>query len=410
MKKFLIPLCAAAGFCTPLATAQKVGDAVTTEVFGKLEWVQGVAPAAWEPGKLYVLECWATWCGPCIAAIPHVDALYDKYEPKGLRVIGVNVWEDGKDKVVEFVKKKGDGMSYPVAYTGKGGAFETDWLKPAGVKGIPHAFLVKDGKVLAAIHPAKLSDELVETLLAGGDAEKKALEEMNQQQAKDSAEAKARMAYSEAMKKNDPDAMAAAIGELKNANPKSFYIPLMENEVLVARGEWATLDKLIEGSGGEKMSPIAISSLASTLTNKDNVPKETLVKVIVAFEATPELTKSGPFPLVVLGRACWKADQKDKALAHVKEAVEGVKAQIKAKASAPADAKPMMELQLEPFEKLVASVEGGTFPTAQEFGSWLVSASAGAAKARAAAAAPAAATAATAATPVVPSTPTKATE
>ena len=32
----------------------------------------------------------------------------------------------GKDKVAEFVKTKGDGMSYPVAYTGKGGVFETE--------------------------------------------------------------------------------------------------------------------------------------------------------------------------------------------------------------------------------------------------------------------------------------------
>ena len=151
--------------------AQKPGDTVTPDALGKLDWIQGEAPAAWEPGKVYILECWATWCGPCIAAIPHVDGLYDKYAGKGLRVIGVNVWEDGKEKVAGFVKQKGEGMSYPVAYTGKGGAFETEWLKPAGVKGIPHAFVVKDGKVVLASHPMQLSAELIEGLLAGGEAE-----------------------------------------------------------------------------------------------------------------------------------------------------------------------------------------------------------------------------------------------
>lgn len=50
----------------------------------------------------------------------------------GLVVSGINVWEDGRDKVAEFVKNKGDGMSYNVAYTGKGGAFETEWLNLAG--------------------------------------------------------------------------------------------------------------------------------------------------------------------------------------------------------------------------------------------------------------------------------------
>ncbi|MDB6077855.1 MAG: Redoxin domain protein, partial [Akkermansiaceae bacterium] len=132
MKTTLSSLLLGAAFCVAAAKAQNVGDTVTPEALGQAEWVQGSAPAEWEPGKLYVLECWATWCGPCIAAIPHVDALYDQYKDQGLRVIGMDVWEDGKDKVVDFVKKKGEGMSYPVAYTGKGGAFEEKWLKPAG--------------------------------------------------------------------------------------------------------------------------------------------------------------------------------------------------------------------------------------------------------------------------------------
>jgi len=128
------------------AFAQKPGDSVTPDALSKLEWVQGAAPTAWEPGKVYILECWATWCGPCVAAIPHVDELFDKYQEKGLRVIGVNVREDGKDKVEAFVKNKGDGMSYPVAYTGKGGVFETEWLKPADVSGIPHPRAAARGK------------------------------------------------------------------------------------------------------------------------------------------------------------------------------------------------------------------------------------------------------------------------
>ena len=53
-------------------------------------------------------------------------------------------------------------MAYPVAYTGKGGAFETEWLKPAGVRGIPHTFVVKDGKIILMEHPSYLTDALIE--------------------------------------------------------------------------------------------------------------------------------------------------------------------------------------------------------------------------------------------------------
>src|SRR5688572_20016138 len=97
----LVVACAA---LTSSAWALKIGDALVPDALGKAELIQGEVPSTWEPGKVYILECWATWCGPCVAAIPHVDALYDKYNDKGLRVIGVNVFEDGKDKVAEFVR------------------------------------------------------------------------------------------------------------------------------------------------------------------------------------------------------------------------------------------------------------------------------------------------------------------
>lgn len=114
------------------APALVPGGEVKPDALQKGEWVQGEAPAAWEPGKVYMLECWATWCGPCLAVIPHVNELHKKYSEKGLRVIGVNVWEDGKEKVSKFVQGKGEGMSYPVVYTGRGSDFEKEWLKAAG--------------------------------------------------------------------------------------------------------------------------------------------------------------------------------------------------------------------------------------------------------------------------------------
>ncbi|MDB6077212.1 MAG: Redoxin domain protein [Akkermansiaceae bacterium] len=196
MKSILLTaLASAALLATAHCNIPKEGEAVTLDSLQKAEWVQGEAATTWEPGKLYVLECWATWCGPCIASIPHIDALHDKYAGQGLKVIGVNVYEDGKDQVAEFVKKKGDGMSYPVVYTGKGSEFENAWMRSGNMSlPIPQVHLVKDGKLLARVNAAALTDEVVEGILKGGDAQEAVLKEMKEAQLKKMQEAKARAA------------------------------------------------------------------------------------------------------------------------------------------------------------------------------------------------------------------------
>ena len=56
-------------------------------------WVKGDKVEKFEPGKMYVVEFWATWCGPCLESIPHLTELAHKYKDKGVRFIGVDIWE-----------------------------------------------------------------------------------------------------------------------------------------------------------------------------------------------------------------------------------------------------------------------------------------------------------------------------
>ena len=106
-------------------------------------------------GKLVVVEFWATWCPPCRASIPHLKELHDKYNEKGLVLISLS--NEKKETVEPFVQKAG--MTWAVAAESNSGG---DY----GVRGIPHAAVVKDGKIIWKGHPMSGLDKVIEENLS----------------------------------------------------------------------------------------------------------------------------------------------------------------------------------------------------------------------------------------------------
>jgi len=127
-------------------------------------FVKGDAVDGFESGTVYVVEFWATWCGPCIAAFPHLSELDARYGDK-VEVVGVNIWErsSGPDRLEEvraFVEDQGDRMGYSVAVE-EGTTMADTWMRPAGQNGIPAAFIVDAGGKIAWIgHPMALDEPL----------------------------------------------------------------------------------------------------------------------------------------------------------------------------------------------------------------------------------------------------------
>lgn len=131
-------------------------------------WVKGKEVKELEKGKIYVVEFWATWCGPCKATIPHLTELAKKY--KDITFIGVDSFErpaDNLDEVKKFVAEMGEKMDYNVAVDGSAAFMAKNWMEAAEQKGIPTAFVVdKDGLIAWIGHPMEM-EPVLEKVVSG---------------------------------------------------------------------------------------------------------------------------------------------------------------------------------------------------------------------------------------------------
>jgi thiol-disulfide isomerase/thioredoxin len=76
-------------------------------------WMNGQVNPADLKGHVVVVDLFATWCGPCLAAIPHNNDLVKKYKSQGLILIGVCTSSRGQENMAAIVKQKG--IQYPTA-------------------------------------------------------------------------------------------------------------------------------------------------------------------------------------------------------------------------------------------------------------------------------------------------------
>lgn len=128
------------------------------------EWLRGDPVGAFEPGHVYAIEFWATWCGPCIAGIPHLAAVQKDFKGEA-EIISVTSEDPNNtlEKVTAFVEARAD-MKYRVAFD-EGDETWRAYMEAAGQGGIPCAFIIdKQGRIAWIGHPAM--DEFERTIAA----------------------------------------------------------------------------------------------------------------------------------------------------------------------------------------------------------------------------------------------------
>lgn len=135
--------------------AQEVGEkapAITVS-----EWI-GKAPKAKDnlTDKVVVIDFWATWCRPCIASIPHMNSLAEKFQSDD--VVFVSLSREDAAKVKKFTAKK-EFKSY-VAIDN-----QSKTNVAYRIMSIPQIYVIKNNKIVWKGHPMHLNEKVLESLI-----------------------------------------------------------------------------------------------------------------------------------------------------------------------------------------------------------------------------------------------------
>lgn len=265
----------------------KAGDAAPAL---NVNWIKGTPVTGFDNNMVYVVEFWATWCGPCKSAMPHLSELAKKYAGK-VTFIGVNIWEKGTENkpyesvmpaVQQFVESMGDKMGYNVAMDKNEKFMANNWMRAAGQNGIPASFLIKEGKIAWIGHPMEI-DKIIDEVLAGTfdvEAYKAAVEKEKAEEARMMAAYK-EMAEKVAKAVEQKD-YTTAVATIDNA------LPTMHPE-LKARAYSLKLNTLISEDPDKaiafcrewkKEDQNAVFNIINLVVSKDGYPAEIYQMVI----------------------------------------------------------------------------------------------------------------------------------
>ncbi len=122
-------------------------------------------------GKVIIVDFWATWCGPCLAELPNLKKIYEKYHSRGLEIVGVDLDNDG-DALAKFLKD--NDLPWTILHNSEKKAedekpgFTDPNAEQYGITGIPTIILIdRKGKVISLDARGEQLATLVDGLVGG---------------------------------------------------------------------------------------------------------------------------------------------------------------------------------------------------------------------------------------------------
>lgn len=95
-------------------------------------------------GKVVLVDFWASWCVPCKASFPALDAIYKEYRSRGVDVLAVNLDERRRDADAFLAARP---HALPVFFDPKGAS-----AAAFGVQGMPSSFVIDRGGLIRYTH------------------------------------------------------------------------------------------------------------------------------------------------------------------------------------------------------------------------------------------------------------------
>ncbi len=126
-----------------------------TDLNGKEQSVKNFA------GQVVLVDFWATWCGPCRAALPEVKEIYTKYHAKGFEILAVS-FDKEKDTLKKFITE--EGMAWPQYFDGLG--WENKIGQQYEISSVPTVWLVDKKGNLRDLNGRQSLAAKIEKLLA----------------------------------------------------------------------------------------------------------------------------------------------------------------------------------------------------------------------------------------------------